>query len=392
MIIKTFRVMLCPNDKQNTKLFECAGAARYVFNWTLWYQKVNYEFGYSFQNDIDLRRVLTQLKHDNPKFQWLENYSNNIAKQAVKDACGAFYKFFKGKAKYPRFKSKRKTKPSFYVDPCNIKFTGTHVILEKLSNSRKKNRKAFNAVRLAEANRIPVDAKYYNPRVTYDGLHWWLSVGIECESESNEDISYSEGIGIDLGIKALVICSDNRSYTNINKTDKVRKLNKKTRRLQRKVAKKYLKNKKGACYCKTRNIIKSERQLLKVNRKLTNIRNTYLHTITPEIVKRKPSFIVLEDLNVKGMLRNKHLAKSIQEQGFSEFHRQIAYKCEWNGIKLIIADRFFPSSKLCCRCGNIKKDLKLSDRVYHCLECGNTIDRDYQASVNLRNYGIRAHT
>lgn len=217
-------------------------------------------------------------------------------------------------------------------------------------------------------------------------------MSIECEFESNEDIPYSAGIGIDLGIKDLAICSDNRSYTNINKTDKVRKLNKKKRRLQRKVSKKYLKNKKGVCYCKTRNIIKSERQLLKVNRKLTNIRNTYLHSVTSEIIKRKPSFIVLEDLNVKGMLRNKHLAKAIQEQCFSEFRRQIAYKCEWNAIELIIADRFFPSSKLCSCCGNIKKDLKLSDRVYHCLECGNVIDRDYQASVNLRNYGISLHT
>lgn len=392
MAIKTFRIMLCPNNKQNTKLFECAGAARYVFNWVLWYQKVNYEFGYSFQNDIDLRRILTQLKHDHPKFQWLENYSNDIAKQAVKDACSAFHKFFKGKSKYPRFKSKRKTKPSFYVDPYKIRFTSTHVILEKLSDSRKKNRKAFNAVRLAEINRIPVNAKYYNPRVTYDGLHWWLSVGVECKSESYENIPYSEGIGIDLGIKDLAICSDNRSYININKTDKVRKLNKKKRRLQRRVSKKYHYNKKGACYCKTRNIIKSEKRLLKVNRRLTNIRNAYLHSVTSEIVKRKPSFIVLEDLNVRGMLRNKHLAKAVQEQGFSEFHRQIAYKCERNNIKLIIADRFFPSSKLCSCCGNIKKDLKLSDRIYHCSKCGNTIDRDYQASVNLRNYGIQAHT
>lgn len=387
-MIRTVRVMLCPNNKQNTKLFECAGTARFVFNWVIWYQKINYEFGYSFQNDVNLRRVLTQLKHNNPKFQWLEKYSNDIAKQAVKDACSAFHKFFKGESKYPRFKSKRKTKPGFYVDPYKIRFTSTHVILEKLTANRKKT--DFNAVRLAEANRIPVNAKYCNPRVTYDGLHWWVSVGIECDS--NEITADADGIGIDLGIKDLAVCSDGEVYANINKTDKVRKLNKKKRRLQRRVSKKYRNNKKGVCYCKTRNIIKSEKRLLKVNRRLTNIRNAYLHSVTSEIVKRKPSFIVLEDLNVKGMLRNKHLAKAVQEQSFSEFHRQIAYKCEWNDIELITADRFFPSSKLCCHCGNIKKDLRLSDRIYHCLECGNTIDRDYQASVNLRNYGIQTHT
>ena len=156
--------------------------------------------------------------------------------------------------------------------------------------------------------------------------------------------------------------------------------------MQRSISRKYEKNKKGGSYCKTSNIIKREKELLKLNHRLTNIRQNYLHQTTTEIVKTKPSYIVLEDLNVKGMMKNRHLSKAVQQQGFREFRRQIEYKSVWNNIPVIIADRFFPSSKLCSCCGNIKKDLKLSDRIYKC-ECGNVIDRDYQASLNLKRYG-----
>lgn len=178
-----------------------------------------------------------------------------------------------------------------------------------------------------------------------------------------------------------------KPYTNINKTSKVRKLKKKQRRLQRKVSKKYLKNKKGECYCKTCNIIKSEKQLLKLSHRLTNIRHNYLHQTTSEIVNRKPMFIVLEDLNVKGMMKNKHLSKAIQEQNLGEFYRQIQYKASWNNIVFIEADRYFPSSKLCSVCGCVHKNLKLSDRTYMCPDCGNVINRDYQAALNLKAYG-----
>ena len=146
------------------------------------------------------------------------------------------------------------------------------------------------------------------------------------------------------------------------------------------------KNKKKGKYCKTNNIVKQEKELLKVTRRLTNIRNDYLHQTTSEIVNRKPKFICIEDLNVSGMMKNKHLSKAVQQQGFYGFRRQLTYKCEDNGIQLIIADRFYPSSKLCSCCGNIKKDLKLSDRVYKCA-CGNIIDRDFQAALNLKTYG-----
>ncbi len=386
-MIKTIKVMLCPNNKQKTKLFACAGLARFAYNWALSYEKKNYESGNKFISDCDLRRIFTVMKSEE-EYKWLNDYSNNIPKQAVKDAVKAYLNFFKGSTEFPRFKSRRKSKPSFYADTSKIEFTETHVRLEKFTISRKRNKQKFNLIKLAEPNRIPVNAKYSNPRITFDGLHWWISVGIECEESTEQPTN--QGIGIDIGIKDLAICSDKNVYRNINKTAKVRKLKKKKRRLQRRISKKYSKNKKGECYCKTRSIVKSERKLLKITRRLTDIRHNYLHQTTSEIVSRKPKFIVLEDLNVKGMMKNRHLANAVQEQCFYEFYRQIQYKCSWNNIEFITADRYYPSSKLCSCCGYVKKDLKLSERIYVCPECHNTIDRDYQASVNLMRYGLTA--
>ena len=384
-MIKTVKVMLLPNNKQKTKLFECAGIARFAYNWALDYEKANYEAENSFLSHYELRRIFTELKTQ-PEYAWLNDYSNNIPKQAIKDACTAYQRFFDGIAGFPKFKSRRKSRPSFYADTSKISFTSTHVKLEKLTTSRKKNRKKFNFVKLAEPDRIPVGAKYSNPRITFDGLNWWISVGIDCE-ESQEKPT-NQGIGIDVGIKDLAICSDKNVYPNINKTAKVRKLKKKKRRLQRRVSKKYSKNKKGGRYCKTRNIVKSEKKLLKLNHRLTNIRHHYLHSVTSEIINREPKFIVLKDLSVQSMMKNRHLSEAIQEQCFYEFYRQIQYKCEWHNIEFIMADRYYPSGKMCSRCGNIKKDLKLSDRIYRCSVCGFVIDRDFQASVNLMNYGL----
>ena len=252
--------------------------------------------------------------------------------------------------------------------------------------SKKQNKQKLNWIKLCKKERIPTDCKYMNPRFTYDGLYWYVSVSIEVDDNTDNTFQSNEGIGIDLGIKNLAICSDENTYTNINKTQRVKKLEKKKRRLQRSVSRRYNKNKKGGDYCKTSNIIKREKELLKIIKHLTNIRHNYLHQTTSEIIKRKPSFICIEDLNVSGMMKNKHLSKAVQEQGLSEFRRQIEYKAKWNNIPVIIADRFFPSSKICSCCGNIKKDLRLSDRIYKC-ECGNIINRDFQASLNLKTYG-----
>ena len=376
--------MLIPNNKQKTKLFQCSGVSRFAYNWTLSRQQENYKNGGKFISDYDLRKEFTQLKKTK-EYEWLNQYSNNIPKQAIKDACDSYKRFFKGCSKFPKFKSKKKSRPSFYVDNVKIQFTDTHVKLEKISNSTKKNKAKLNWIRLAEKGRIPTDCKYSNPRVTFDGINFWISVGIEVE-ESTE-VPVNNGIGIDLGIKDLAICSDKNTYKNINKTKEIKKIKKKKRRLQRRVSRKYLINKKGGSYYKTSNIIKLENQLLKLNHRLTNIRHNYLHEITSEIISRKPMFIALEDLNVKGMMKNKHLAKAIQEQSFYEFKRIISYKANWNNIKIIEVPRFYPSSKTCSECGAIKKDLKLSDREWVCTECGVIHDRDYNASVNLMKYG-----
>ena len=383
MMIKTIRVMLIPNNKQKTKLFQYANTARFAYNWALGREKENYNSGGKFISDGDLRKEFTQLKKTE-EYSWLNEISNNVTKQAIKDACNAYKRFFKGYSKFPKFKSRKYSVSSFYQDNIKIQFSDTHVKVEGFTISKRKNKQKLNWIRLAEHKKIPTDCKYINPRIKYDGLNWYLTVGVEYEYSTV--IPSNEGIGIDLGIKDLAICSDGNKYRNINKTQKVKKLEKQKRRLQRSISRSYEKNKKGESYCKTNNVIKKEKLLLKLNHRLTNIRQNYLHQITSEIVKRKPSFICIENLNVSGMMKNRHLSKAVQQQGLYEFRRQIEYKSVWNNIQAVIADRFFPSSKLCSCCGTIKTDLKLSDRIYRC-ECGNVIDRDFQAALNLKKYG-----
>ena len=337
-MVKAIKVMLIPNNVQKTKMFQYAGASRFAYNWALAREKENYEKGGKFISDSELRKEFTKLRHSD-EYAWLLNISNNVTKQAIKDACIAYKNFFKGLKKFPRFKSKKRSMPKFYQDNVKIRFSNTHVKFEGFSSSRKANKQKMNWVRLAEHGRIPTDVKYMNPRISFDGL-------------------------------------------------KVKKLEKQKRRLQRSISRSYEKNKKGESYCKTNNVIKKEKLLLKRNHRLTNIRKNYLNQTISEIVNRKPRFICIEDLNVSGMMKNRHLSKAVQEQGFFGFRKQLEYKCNDKGIQLIVADRFYPSSKLCSCCGNIKKALKLSDRVYRC-ECGNMIDRDFQASINLKAYGER---
>ncbi len=384
-MIKSYRVRLEPNNKQNTRLFQYAGCARFAYNWALARERENYEKGGKFLSDYDLRKEFTQLKKQ-PGYEWLNNVSNNVTKQAIKDACEAFRRFFRGTAKRPRFKSKKRSRPAFYQDTVKIQFTETHVKVEGLSGSRRKNRQKLNWIRLCERGRIPVGIKYCNPRFTFDGLYWYVSVSVKCEDSAPAPVPTADGIGIDLGVKNLATCTDRTVYKNINKPNPVRKHEKQRRRLQRRVSRQFEKNKTGKSYHKTRNIIKTQQKLLKAMRRLTNIRHNYLHQTTSKIVNRKPMFICIEDLNVSGMMKNRHLSKAIQQQEFYEFRRQLEYKCGWVGIQLIVADRFFPSSRLCICCGAIKKDLKLSNRIFRC-DCGNVIDRDLQAALNLKRYG-----
>ena len=382
--MKTFKVMLVPNNEQRTRLFQFAGTARFAYNWALQKEREAHDAGEKFISNFDLRKEFTVLRNS-AEYPWLKTISNNVTKQAINDCVDAFINFFKKQSRYPRFKSKRRGDFSFYQDTDKIRITATHVKLEMISTSRRKNRRQLNWIRLAEVERIPVGVKYKEPRITFDGLNWWLSVTVEFEPEKTQ--ADGEPLGIDLGIKNLAVCSDGTVYPNINRTTTVRKLKKKQRRLQRSISRKYeMNNTKGERYSKTRNIIKSERKLLRIHHRLANIRQNYRHQITSEIIGRKPNSITLENLNVQGMMSNRHLSKAVQEQGFYEFRRQIEYKAQWAGITVIIADRFYPSSKTCVACGHVKKNLRLSERIYHCENCGNEIDRDLQAAINLRRY------
>ncbi|MCG3084820.1 transposase [Anoxybacillus sp. LAT27] len=389
-MIRAYKVMLLPNNKQKTKLFQCAGVARWAYNFALAQQQENDKQGGKFLSDGELRKRLTQLKQTK-EYSWLNQFSNNITKQAIKDAYQAYKNFFEGRAKFPKFKTKKRTRPSFYQDTAKIKITDTHVKLEKLTPSKKKRKQTFNWIRLAERGRIPHGAhiKYVNPRIVFDGLHWFLTVGVE-EAEVKHG-TYNEGIGIDLGVKSFATVSNGMTFPNIHHMPQVKKLEKQMKRMQRKISRKYEMNKiqteRGEFrYRKTENIKKLEFLVLKKRRRLKNTQLNYTHHITTTLVKTKPAYVVMEDLNTSGMLKNRKLSKAIQQQTFHEFKRQMMYKCAWHGIELIVADRFYPSSKMCSCCGHVKEKLSLSERTYRCEACGLEMDRDLNASINLKNY------
>lgn len=228
--------MLIPNNKQSTKLFQYANTARFAYNWTLGKEKENYKNGGKFLSDVDLRKEFTQLKKTE-EYSWLNKVSNNVTKQAIKDACNAYKRFFEGYSKFPKFKSRKFSAPSFYQDNVKIQFSNTHVKVEGFATSKKKNKQKINWIRLAEHDRIPTNCKYTNPRIKYDGLNWWITVGVEYKNPTV--ILFNDGVGIDLGIKDLAICSDGTKYKNINKGQKVKKLEKQKRRLQRSISRSY---------------------------------------------------------------------------------------------------------------------------------------------------------
>ncbi len=376
-MILTKRVRLYPTELQEQKLWQSANTARFIYNWVISKQEENYKNGGTFISDNDLRKEITQLKKN--ELSWLNEVSNNVAKQAVKDCCSAYKRFFKGLSAKPKFKSKKRSRPAFYNDNSKLKTKEKLVLIEKVGWIKIKEQ-------------IPINVKYINPRISFDNKYWYLSVGIEKEKF---DIQLTDkSIGIDLGIKNLAICSNGMIFKNINKTKRVKKLKKNLKRKQRKLSRKYEINKiiqeGGEIHCqykKTNNIIKLEQQIKLLHRKLSNIRSNHIHQATNKIVKAKPSRIVMETLNIKGMMKNRHLSKAIAEQCLYDFKIKMKYKCEFYGIEFVEADKWFPSSKMCSCCGVIKKDLKLSDRIYKC-SCGFEIDRDYNASINLSKYKL----
>ena len=376
-MIKSYKVRLEPTKEQTEMMFKTAGCARFVYNWCLDFQKKRREQGEKFVSAMGMSKYLTTLKKQDG-YTWLKEVDAMSLVGAYTDACNSFKNFFRGvkkgqKVGYPKFKSKKHSTPSFMPHYQAIRFNESQVKLPKVG-----------IVKLSRKNYIPIVKKYSNPRVTFDGLNWYISVGVEEDDYISSELNGT--IGIDLGLKDTAILSTGKKYKNINKTAHVKRIEKRLKKLQRQVSRKYESNRQGNQYIKTNNIVKLEKEINKLHKRLANIRNNYNHNITAEIVNMNPSKIVIEDLNIKGMMKNKHLSNALGKQGLYEITRQLEYKSKFRGIELIKADRFFPSSKTCSNCGHIKKDLKLSDRTYSCPKCGTVIDRDLNAAINLANY------
>ena len=389
-MIKAIKVRLYPTKIQEELMFKSAGIARFSYNWGLAFLNKYYEENNRTLSIAELRKEFTKIRNDE-EFSWLKEVSSEIPQQALKDLGESFKKFFRKESSFPRFKKKGKCEVSFFH--LNNKFIvkDKYIKLEKIGYVKMKDEG-----RLPLGNYKKDKIKVLNPRIKFNGKFWYLSLALEVRDTDNTELT-DKSIGVDLGIKDLAIVSNiDKPFKNINKSKEVRRLNKKLIRLQRQVSRKYdmLKDKKvfekGKKLIKTQNIIKLERKIRLVHKKITDIRLNHIHQTTNTIVKTKPCRVVLENLNVKGMMKNKYLSKAISEQCFNKFITILEYKCKWNGIEFVKADRFYPSSKMCSCCGTIKKDLRLKDRTYICSnkECNLVIDRDKNASINLANYKL----
>lgn len=355
------------------------GACRFIWNHFLTLQEERYKSGEKFMSHFDMCYLIPPMKRQE-ETAWLSNICSYTLQCELSDLAKAYNGFFKKNARHPKYKSRKNSKPSFPTTPTDIRFENGKVNIRKIGKIKYKT--DFD---------LPQGKghKFSNPRISNIFGKWMLSFGMECPGQRLE-LNTGVSIGIDLGIKELAIASHQHqmiTIPNINKTDEVRRLEKNLCHLQRSVSRKYeAAKKRTGRYEKSNNIIREEEKIRRLHHRLTGIRQNHIHQATHFFVSLLPERIVMEDLNVSGMMKNSHLSKAISRQGMAEFRRQIAYKSEWNGIETIYADRFFPSSKTCSVCGHIKPDLKLSDRIYVCSECGLTLDRDFNAAVNLEKY------
>lgn len=398
-IIKGYKIRLLPTTEQEILFKKSVGASRFIYNWCL-DKELKAD---KFISIGELRKEITQLKKDKD-FYWLNEIGTNVIKQSAKDLGTAFGRYFKKSKQldyqryskrqkehskrinkkltlydsqgYPKFK-KKKDSNSFYVNYESMSKTQNGVRCEKLGNI--KTSEPLPKLQLNEKH-------YMNPHIIYDGKYWYIT--FSCKEYIDESLKNNtkEIIGIDLGIKDLAVCSNGMIFKNINKSKEIKRLDKKLKRNQRQISRKYEKNKQGSKFIKTSNIIKLEQNIRLLNRRLKNIRENYIYQTINSIVKTKPAKIIVEDLNITNMMKNKHLSKSIQNQGFYKFINVLEFKTNCNFIDLQKVNKWFPSSKTCSNCGYIKKDLKLKDRVYVCSSCGLVIDRDFNASLNLANY------
>ena len=377
-LLKSFKTEINPTEEQKVRIRKTIGTCRFIYNFYLAHNKELYESGKKFMSSSQFRVWLNnEFLPSHPEYSWIkEAYSKSVT-QAVNNGQTAFENFFNHKSAFPKFKKKGRSDVKMYFVRNNPK--------DCLCERHRIKIPSLGWVRIKEKGYIPTTKDGYvikSGHVSIKADRYYVSVLIEIPDKRIASNS-SEGIGIDLGLKDFAIVSNGKTYKTINKSARLRKLEKKLAREQRGLSRKYENLKKGESTQK-RNIQKQRLKIQKLHQRIDNIRTDYINKIIAEIVKTKPSYITIEDLNVSGMMKNKHLSKAVASQKFYEFKTKLLAKCRENGIELRVADRWFPSSKICHCCKSIKKDLKLSDRVFRC-DCGYIEDRDFNAALNLRD-------
>ena len=377
-LLKSFKTEINPTEEQKIKIRKTIGTCRYIYNFYLAHNKELHDNGEKFMSSASFRKWLNnEYLPKNPEYSWIKEAYSKAVTQSVNNARTAFTRFFKHQSAFPNYKKKGKSDVKMYFVKNNPKdcFCERHRI----------NIPTLGWVRIKEKGYIPTTKDGYvikSGSVSIKADKFYVSVLVEIPDAGIAGNS-NEGIGIDLGLKDFAIVSNGKTYKNINKSARLKKLEKQLIREQKCLSRKYENLKKGKTTQRA-NIHKQKLKVQKLHHKIDNIRTDYINKTIAEIVKTKPSYITIEDLNVKGMMKNRHLSKAVAAQKFYEFRTKIQAKCNESGIELRVVDRFYPSSKLCHCCGCIKKDLKLSDRIYKC-KCGYIEDRDFNAALNLRD-------
>ncbi|HFK1448882.1 TPA: RNA-guided endonuclease InsQ/TnpB family protein [Bacillus pacificus] len=373
---KAYLIEIHPTKEQITRINQTIGVCRYVYNLYISKNKELYEAEGKFLGGYDFSKWLNNV-YTKAYDQWIKEVSSKAVKQAIMNGDKAFKRFFKGLSKFPRYKKKKKQDVKCYF-PKNNKTDWT------VERHRVKV-PTIGWIRLKEYGYIPKNVTVKSGTIYQRAGRYFVSVLCELEETKTKPILHSTGLGIDLGVKDFAVRSDGKTHKNINKTIQVKKIEKRLKREQRSLSRKFENLKKRGEQSVTNKRANIDKNILRVQKlcaRLANIRLEYVKFIVNNVVRTKPTFITVEDLNVKGMMKNKHLSKAVAKQCFYTFKTLLLTKCEEYGIELRQVDKFYPSSKLCSFCGRKKVDLKLSDRVYEC-DCGNVMDRDLNASINL---------
>ena len=377
-LLKSFKTEINPTEEQKARIRKTIGTCRYVYNFYLDHNKALHDNGEKFMTGKSFSLWLNnEYIPDNPDKTWIREVYSKAVKKSIEDGCAAFTRFFKHQSDFPKFKKKGKSDVKMYFVRNNPKDCQCERHRLKIPT--------LGWVRIKEKGYIPTTKDGYMIRsgtVSVKAGRFYVSVLVEIP-DVNINNNLNEGIGIDLGLKDFAIISNGKTYRNINKSAGLKKLEKQLIREQRSLSRKYENLKKGESTQRA-NIQKQKLKVQKLHHKIDNIRTDYINKTIAEIVKTKPSYITIEDLNVKGMMKNRCLSKAVASQKFYEFRKRLKAKCDEKGIELRVADRFYPSSKTCHHCGSIRKNLKLSDRIYRC-ECGYVADRDLNAALNLKD-------